>query len=153
MKRTLLSICLLLLACSVFGADTNSPAPASGSLTVYIYGLRSTDGHVRVALFPDKSGFPSDSKKALIVGVIKGADGRAGVRFDNIPPGTYAVACYHDENDNKELDEDQHFKPTEGYGISRDAKGTFGPPKFGDAKFEFSGASQTLNINLHYPKK
>ena len=144
----------LLLSLGSFAEETKS-APIKvpenfGSITVHIYGLRNADGHVRVALFSGKSGFPNNAKKALIVGVISVKDGTAGVRFDNIPPGEYAVSTYHDENDNKELDEDQSFKPTEGFGTSKDAQGTLGPPKYQDASFPFTGGKLTIKIHMRY---
>jgi uncharacterized protein (DUF2141 family) len=41
--------------------------------------------------------------------------------------------------------------PKEGYGASNDAKGTFGPPKFKDAKVELAGgAALSLKINVRY---
>jgi len=35
-----------------------------------------------------------------------------------IPPGTYAIACYHDENDNGKLDTNFLGIPKEGTGAS-----------------------------------
>jgi uncharacterized protein (DUF2141 family) len=40
--------------------------------------------------------------------------------------------------------------PKEGVGASNDAKGSFGPPKFADARFSYNGGSQELTIHLHY---
>lgn len=34
--------------------------------------------------------------------------------------------------------------PTEEYCASRDARGTFGPPSFDDAKFEYRGGTKRL---------
>jgi uncharacterized protein (DUF2141 family) len=52
------------------------------------------------------------------------------VVLENVVPGRYAVSFIHDENENKKLDTNFLGIPTEGFGFSRDAMGTFGPPGF-----------------------
>lgn len=72
------------------------------------------------------------------------------VTFDDVPAGTYGVAVYHDENMNDKMDRSWYGMPKEGYGASNDAKGSFGPPKFDDAKFEFTNGQTTIKIIIHY---
>jgi uncharacterized protein (DUF2141 family) len=62
-------------------------------------------------------------------------DGKASVTFERVPYGTYAVKVFHDENSNGELDTNFVGFPTEGFGFSNDAMGSFGPPDFEDAAF------------------
>jgi len=38
--------------------------------------------------------------------------------------------------------------PTEDYCASRDARGTFGPPSFSDAKFSYTGGSKRLSARM-----
>jgi len=45
-----------------------------------------------------------------------------------LKPGAYAIAAYHDENDNQKLDKAFTGIPTENYGFSNNARGMFGPP-------------------------
>jgi uncharacterized protein (DUF2141 family) len=40
--------------------------------------------------------------------------------------------------------------PKEGIGVSNNAKGNFGPPKYDDAKFNFNKPEQTISISLSY---
>jgi uncharacterized protein (DUF2141 family) len=40
--------------------------------------------------------------------------------------------------------------PKEGYGASNDAKVTFGPPKYEDARFVLKGNPETLRIKMRY---
>jgi hypothetical protein len=43
------------------------------------------------------------------------------------------------KNSNGKLDRNFMGSPKEGVGASNDAKGSFGPPKFADARFTFKG--------------
>ena len=56
----------------------------------------------------------------------------------------------HDENSNGKLDRNFVGMPKEGVGASNDAKGSFGPPKFADARFSYKGGPQEPMIHLRY---
>jgi len=64
--------------------------------------------------------------------------------------GTYAVACFHDENKNGVLDTGLFGIPSEGIVSSNHAKGFMGPPKFEDAKLSFSGRATELRLKIGY---
>jgi uncharacterized protein (DUF2141 family) len=129
-----------------------SAAAARGeTLVVEMKGFRSDKGKALVALFASKEGFPDHPKKAirrLEVDIKKGA---ALAVLMGVPPGTYAVAVLHDEDGNKAMKTGTFGIPKEGYGASQDARGRFGPPSFGDAKFEIrAGRRVTTRIKMKY---
>ncbi len=64
-----------------------------------------------------------------------------------LPSGSYAIACFHDENDNNKLDRSFSGFPTEIYGFSNDARGVFGPPNLEDQLFEHQ-KKQSIQIEL-----
>jgi hypothetical protein len=70
--------------------------------------------------------------------------------FEDIPPGTYALALIHDENMNGKLDTNWLGVPTEGYGFSNDVKALLGVPSFSAASFHYDGGTLDLTISLHY---
>jgi uncharacterized protein (DUF2141 family) len=70
--------------------------------------------------------------------------------FFHVAPGTYAVSVFHDENSNGKLDTNLMGIPREGVGASNGARGHFGPPKFDDAAFHFSGGQLDLKITVNY---
>jgi len=72
------------------------------------------------------------------------------VHYQDIPPGTYALAVVHDENMNGKLDTNWLGIPTEGYGFSNDVKALLGPPSFSAASFQYKGGTLDLTISLHY---
>jgi len=82
--------------------------------------------------------------------VIKIRDTQARCDFEDIAPGTYALAVVHDENMNGKLDTNWLGIPTEGYGFSNDAKAMLGPPSFSAASFTYDGQDMELTISLHY---
>ena len=69
----------------------------------------------------------------------------------DLPPGTYAVQAFHDENQNKKVDRALFGTiPKEGIGFSRDAPIHMSPPKWADAEFAFDGAPQTITLRMRY---
>lgn len=105
---------------------------------------------LRVAVFKSEKGFPSDVSQAVQIKSCAIRPNASTLTFNNLPYGTYAVSVYHDENNNNKLDTNFMGIPSEGYGASRDAKNTFGPPKFEDAKFSIDSPTKMLNIKIRY---
>lgn len=75
--------------------------------------------------------------------------GTTTVTVPNVPPGTWAVLAYQDENGNGKLDRNLLGIPSENYGFSRDAAGRFGPPTFEQAAIEVGEATAVAPIRLH----
>ena len=65
-------------------------------------------------------------------------------------PGIYAVAVYHDENDNHHFDKNFLGLPAEGYGFSNDAPTLFGPPAFDAARLVVRPGDNPIRIRLRY---
>jgi uncharacterized protein (DUF2141 family) len=125
-------------------AGSASARPKS-TITVRVSGLRNDKGLVFVALFDSERAF--DAKKALMGGQTRPSNGSAVVVLENVVPGRYAVSFIHDENENKKLDTNFLGIPTEGFGFSRDAMGTFGPPGFDDTAVNVLAG--TGNVVMH----
>jgi uncharacterized protein (DUF2141 family) len=139
------------LAIGLVGLFVLATAPASSAgagLHAPVKGVRNAKGRIGCLLFASADGFPSDQKKARQRVLAAIADGAATCRFD-VPAGSYAIACMHDENGNGKLDTNFVGQPTEGYGASRGAHGTFGP-KYEDARFDYRGGSLAMPITLTY---
>lgn len=103
-----------------------------------IKNVKNDEGVISAALFSGEDNFP-DKEKALFNTTVSASKGETKVRFEDIPAGEYALAVFHDENNNKDLDTNFIGIPKEGYGFSNNSKATFGPPKYKDAKFRVSG--------------
>jgi uncharacterized protein (DUF2141 family) len=128
--------------------STTSASSSGAGLRAPINGLRNAKGRVGCLLFASADGFPADQEKARrrVLGAL--VDGAVVCTFD-VPAGVYAIVAMHDENGNGKLDKNLFGQPTEGYGASRNAQGTFGP-KYEDARFEYRGKGLTMPITLKY---
>ena len=146
---------LVLIACmqcmAVLGsASARADAVPPGALSVRLVGLRNDHGRSGCELFASEKGFPTDPTAALqsVWCPIDGTDSIC--HFGPVSPGTYAIACFHDENGNSKFDTNFLGIPTEGTVVSNQARGFMGPPKFKDAKFSFLGHPTELRLRMEY---
>lgn len=129
-------------------AFVNAPS-ASYDLVVSVEGIRSTEGIINIGLFNDPDDFP-DKGKAFKGALLKIPGGSATYTFKDLPAGEYCIAVFHDKNQNGKIDKNLIGIPTEGFGFSNDAIGTFGPPGFKDASVSLD-KDRSVKIKLrHY---
>jgi uncharacterized protein (DUF2141 family) len=118
-------------------------------LTVVLKGLK-VQGTVYVSLYDKDNGFPTKSENAFKNNIKKVTASTETMVFKGLPFGEYAVSVWHDENGNGKMEKSFIGIPKEGMGVSNDAKGKMGPPKFKDAKFNVNTTAKTININVKY---
>ncbi len=123
-------------------------AAQSHTLTIKMTGFKTDQGMAVVALFNQPDAFPTKPEKAATTLRVPVAKGAAKAEFKNLPPGTYAVAVYHDVNNNNKMDANFIGIPKEQTGASNNAKGKVGPPAFKDARFALTG-DQSLTITMN----
>lgn len=125
--------------------------PPCPGIHVKILNIKNSTGTVACALFESQEGFPNEYLHfATNIMTIKIRKSQARCDFENIPPGTYAMAVVHDENMNGKLDTNWIGIPTEGYGFSNDAKALLGAPSFSAASFLYDGRNIDLTMSLNY---
>lgn len=128
-----------LLAVGLCGARPVSAA----TVQVEVDGIEPAGGPVRVALC--QGGL---AEAACARGDEAAASaGQVLFTFRGVPPGTYAVAAYQDENGNGRLDRTGLGLPLEPYGFS----GTVGRrtrPDFAEAAFTLREPGGTLRVRL-----
>jgi uncharacterized protein (DUF2141 family) len=120
-------------------------AAAAGDLEITVEGLRNDAGTVRVAICsrgtfltsscPHTGSFPAP---------------QTAVRIPGVPPGTYAIQAFHDENGNGEVDRSRFGRPLEGMAFSRDAQMRLGPPTFADAAFRLDDDTARATLTMRY---
>ncbi len=145
--KTLLSAIAL---ASVLLETSLSVADSTAVLTVRVTNLRSNNGQVGCMIYASARGFPTDSSASLQRRWCPIANAASTCAFDPMPAGTYAVACFHDENKNGKCDTGVFGIPTEGTVVSNHAKGFMGPPSFDKAKFSLPGAASELQLRMGY---
>jgi uncharacterized protein (DUF2141 family) len=139
-------ILTLTLAISTFfaTAQTETNVTTEGTTITVTVPVSSTDGTIIAALF-DETTF---MKAAPLQGTeSKIEDGKATLTFTNIAPGTYGITLFHDKNGNKTMDFELNGMPKEMYGVSNNIM-SYGPPHWGDAKFEVTSEPITLDIRM-----
>jgi len=119
----------------------------AADLAVKVIGLDNNDGTVHVALynkpdhFPDRVGVLSDQQTTI-------GDRQAVTVFRDLIPGQYAIAVYHDENNDDEFNQGFLGIPLESYGFSNGAKAFLGPPSFTESAIQVPNTGTSTVIDL-----
>ena len=143
--------CLLASAAAGLAQARSEPCanahPATGRIVVTVSGLTSDKGLVRIGLFNSKATFPK--KSAAYRGASASILGHQSTwTTDTIPHGEYAVALYHDENENKT--HDRFFLiPLEDYGISGYQKPPLKMPDWEAAKFCLDSDRIDISVSVN----
>ena len=128
-----------------------SSHPLHPGIHVEVLNIKNSTGAVACALFESAEGFPTEFLGfATNIMMIRVRAEKARCDFEDIPPGTYALAVIHDENKDGKLATNWLGVPTEGYGFSNDAKGVLRAPSFDAASFSYDGQTLNLTITLNY---
>ena len=109
----------------------SAPVALAGDLTIDVSGITPDRGKVYIAVYDRADSFPSGRQR--MSQVLEPHDRHLTVRFNNLPPGQYAVAAFQDSNGNGKLDKNFLGIPKEPYGFSQEARGSMGPPPFAEA--------------------
>ncbi len=152
--RSVLALVLTLLSAAV----PQARAAASGCdgseeqsrLLVRVTGMASPKGNVTITVYPD------DSKRFLAKG------GKLlRVRVPVVQPvteacfalpaaGSYAIAVYHDANDDHDFNRTFVGMPAEGYGFSNNPVTKLGLPSLKDVRFAAKAGDNPIYIKLSY---
>ena len=140
MKRIVFIIVCFLVSAVVFAQQN--------TLTVNMTGINSIKGKVYVYLYTSEEGFPIEISKANSFEKAKVLSNRVTVYFKNLKPGTYAVSVYQDIDTNGKINQNFLGIPKEPVGVSNNAEGFMGPPKYEDAKF-YLDTNKCIEIKLN----
>ncbi|MEM1118049.1 MAG: DUF2141 domain-containing protein [Bacteroidota bacterium] len=130
-------------------APVEAQARPASTLIVSVTGVSSDEGTVGCALYDDAEGFPTDRSRMQSGQEV--AARRSGVtcRFENVAPGTYALAVVHDKNENGRTDRNLLGLPTEAWGVSNGVRPRMRAPRFDEAAFSIrDGVTTRLSITL-----
>ncbi len=121
-------------------------APENPKLTVDIQNVKTAKGSVFVAIYRPCEGFPLDCKP-INSQRLTAKDGSLQMQF-TLEPGDYAVAIYHDVNDNGKMDKNIIGIPKEPYGFSNNFRPRLSPPKFSDCKIVVGDKGKGIAVRL-----
>jgi uncharacterized protein (DUF2141 family) len=121
----------------------------AGPVNVSITGIRNSDGVIRCGLYNSPNGFREPGRQMMgAIGRING--GRATCAFKSVPAGTYAIAVFHAERNETQVETGMFGKPKQGVGFSNNPSINFGPPSFDSAAFKVGDDPVNLSIRLSY---
>ena len=120
---------------------------AQHKVAVTVYGVQSNAGNVCFAVYKTADNFLKDDS-VYISGKEKASMGKVDFSINNLPEGKYAIAIFHDENNNEKLDTNLLGIPKEKVAFSNAKMRTFGPPKFADCAFSVNSYTEIrIEIN------
>lgn len=122
----------------------------NGSLSYTIENLKNEKGVVQVLLFKTAKGFPDTSQQAVRQATLAILSNKVQGVFTDLPYGTYALSCIHDENQNQKLDTNFLGYPLEGFGASKNPTTRWRKPHFEEASFHLEKKELNLNIRMKY---
>lgn len=128
------------------GSYHNGCIVADQELKIEISNIKKVEGQILIAIYDNENHYLDTENSFYVEAPVK-QKGSMTVSV-KIPFGHYAIGIFHDLNGNGELDTNFMGIPTEPYGFSNGKKGTFGPPSFDKAKFEFKSEGQVHRIRL-----
>lgn len=148
MRNVLFCVALVVNAMSAANAQTPG-RQAPEKLSINVSGVRNDSGAVRCGLYASADGFRQPGREQSGV-VARPSGGQATCVFSGLAAGTYAVAVFHAEQNETQIQYGMFGKPKQGYGFSRNPSTTFGPPNFEAASFSYSGGNQSVPVTLQY---
>jgi len=136
------------IALALLFLATTALAGATAPLTVTVQNIRNDRGDIRLSVFASAAEWPSHSSMKDDY-VLPAHTGSVVFKLD-LPPGTYAINGFHDENRNKEIDRSALGIPEEGYFFSNNAKPFLSAPSFDAAKFSLPPEGAAITIDVDY---
>lgn len=130
---------LIILCFLSFSFDKKGDA----KLYLEVKGIEEVEGKIMVAVYQNSENFPKTDKSFKKYSFPVKSKVMT-VELDGLLENeTFAIAIYHDENDNDKLDENMFGMPTEKYGFSNNARETFSAPSFESAKVLVKNSKKT----------
>ena len=137
----------LMLSWGAISTPTPPKEPLAGELIVTVQNIKYIRGKIYTAVYNRKEVFLKVNN-AIATNITPVKGNKAVIRFKNLKPGYYAIAIYHDKNNDGKMNKKMFGVPTEYYGFSRDARARFSAPTFDDARIYFKGGRMNTVINL-----
>lgn len=132
LKKLLLcaGLAALGLGGAAVGVARAEATPGSSAVELEI-AVENARGRVLCGVY-ERSGWLRRPVRGAVASIRGGV---ATCRFADLRPGVYAAGGFQDENLNGKLDRRWTGMPSEPWCVSRESRGTIGPPSFSSASF------------------
>jgi uncharacterized protein (DUF2141 family) len=123
-------------------------APEKGEIIVQVKNIEAPKGCLRIALYNREEDFLREGNELVDkVAPVSLAESMQ-VAIPDLPFGKYAIAVYHDLNNNGKLDKNYLGIPTEPYAFSNNPKVKWRSPTFTETQVELNAAHKDLSVEL-----
>lgn len=139
---------ITLVFCGLLSLGLTSTTTSTCSITVKVVGIQNKDGVIEIGLYNTPSKFPTPGKTFK-----KGRPSISGKEvtytFENLAKGDYALAIYHDENNDKVCNRNFFGIPTEAYAFSNNYRPILSIPKFSSCSFSVDGKKHVTILLIY----
>ena len=132
------------------GAEAASVALPENALVVKVTSSEAaSEGPIRIAIYDSKEAF-GDPEQAVMKDSEVPVDGFViwEIKLDALPD-SFAIAAYHDLDDNGELNKALFNAPVEPYGFSNNARSLVGPPTFDQTIMQRPEKSAAIEVRVY----
>lgn len=136
---------LILAVSAMFLFDMS--APATGVVELSIDEVQHNYGTLWVGIYDSEEAFLDRDRAELRAVKIRDLKDKK-VYLNNLSYGDYAVAVFHDLNDNGEMDFNWVGVPTEPFAFSRPVASKWRVPKFSEVKIGLYQSRRTIRTSL-----
>lgn len=146
----LYTLCALPAAAAGETAACNPDDPAQVRLQISVSHVKSETGSINITIYPDDAKHFLDGKYKVGRVYLPALVPVTQACFVVPAPGYYAVALFHDENENRHFDTTLIGLPAEGYGFSNNPTLFLGPPGLGKVRFAAHAGDNPVAVKLKY---
>ena len=122
----------------------------TADLKVTVSGIKELKGKIMIGVFDNAFDFKS-KKNPVASKAIPAKDSTVSYTFSDLAHDRYAIAVFHDENNDSELNTKKLGIPLEGVGFSSKVASKLHQPIFPEASFLLK-SDTTIVVNLYYTK-
>ena len=145
---------LLAAGCSAMAMAETIPCDASATqvrLQVRVMGVAKPSGNITMTVYPDSSERFLAKGGKLARQRVPAQMPVTSACFVLPAAGQYAIAIYHDANDDHDFNRTFVGMPNEGFGFSRNPKTRLGLPSLSEVRFAVVAGDNPVEIQLTYP--
>lgn len=128
-------------------SDPLQATPELPILRVHVSGAQTDKGVYFCALFDDEEKL-KQRKDPVRFKRFPASTESITWSINTLAPGEYAIAVFHDANENDIVDRHPLGFPTEAYGFSHNARGKFGPPPYDKIRFQLADEPLEFEIRV-----
>lgn len=120
----------------------------TGTVIIKLNNIQAAKGVIRLALYDAEEKFMIPQSAHSLSNYPVSRTGTMSIQLENIAYGEYAIAVFHDENSNEELETNFFGIPVEPYCFSGSGHSKWRPPLYRDAKFAVNQKEVTIDLEL-----